>query len=393
MSQQNANTSENTELRFWRAAFKLSFDRYNFSKFDKLKFPEHVALFEKDVFNHCSFYDLCRVKGQYSRYHPDFTQTYFLEMFSKTDYPCSVFIFIEEVTMQNGQFTTPPHQLTISKVAAKNLAKATGKNLFKDINSKIAETPSDYELFYIETPSLQLNLQSLTGQCLALTSHFIRGSRMQPGKPLLKPLAFSCHADGQGMTFFKFTSYRGLAPGLKSSNTLLPLVLMIGLNLGLKQSVVRINRALVIYMSNRLKSETGLNWRPGKYARIFTSLYRRTQAFASCSYLSNQIDFRNPVCGELFNDLGNMFGLPKDYSRLQDQMGILSHMIQQMETKIMLKSQRHIRMAIFLLGLSIVVSAVIVCTVLGIEPMVRLLVDLGILPADMLNIFKPITHI
>lgn len=391
MSQSNSNQPDNTVLKFWRVAFKLSFDHYNFSKFDQISLPNSAPLFEQDVFNHSTFYDLCHIKGKYSRYHPDFSQAYYLDLFSKTDYPCSVFIFVEEVAMQQGQFIEPPHQLTISHRAAKKLAAATGHNTATALTSKIDETPSDYEMFYVETSSLQLNNQNLSGQCLALTSHFIRGSRMQTGKALLKPLAFACYADARGMTLFKFVSYRGLVPNLKSSNTLLPMALIIGLNLGLKQSAVRINRALSIYLSNRLKAETGLNWRPGKYSKIFTNLYRKIHCFAACSYLSNQIDFRNPVCGDLNSELSRIFGLPQDYAKIQEHLNVISQMIQQMETKLILKSQRHIRMAIFLLGLSIVVCSAVVSTLLGIEPMIRLLVDLGALPPDMLKILQPIT--
>lgn len=389
-----ANQSDNSELKFWRIAFKLSFERYNFSKFDTIKLPRSQgSLFEPDVFTHNAFYDLCRIKGQYSRYHPDFAQTYFFELFSDTEYPCNVFVFIEELTMKNGEFVTPPHQLTINHRSAKNDSAVLGKLTSKSSsNSKIDETTADFEMFYVETPNLQITPQTLPGQCLALTSSFMRGSPLLNGRALIKPRAFACYVDAQGMTLFKFTGFRGLVPQLKSSNTLLPMILMLGFALGLKQSLVRVNRSLVIYLSNRLNSETGLNWRPSKYSKIFTTLYRKIQIFATRSYLSNLIDYKNPMCADLFHELVTIFGIPLDYTKLQEQLKVVNQLVHQMETKLLLKSQRHIRMAIFLLGLSIVIAAGVVSTILGIEPMIRLLIDLGILSPDMINIVQPIPH-
>lgn len=380
-----------TVLKFWRIAFKLSFEHYSFSKFDEVKLPRSQgALFEPDVFAHNTFYDLCRIKGKYTRYHPDFEQTYFLELFSDTEYPCNVFVFIEEVSMQNGEFVAAPHQLTINHRAAKRNEQILGKRSSKSSsNSKIDETLPDFEMFYVETSNLQLSAHAPVGQCLALTSSFMRGSPLLNGRALIKPRAFACYVDAQGMTVFKYTGYRGIVPQLKNSTTLLPMILMLGFSLGLKQSLVRVNRALIVYLSNRLNAETGLNWRPGKYSKIFNTLYRKIQIFATRSYLSNLIDYKNPICSDLFNEFSNIFGLQQDYTKLQEQLKIINQLAHQMETKLLLKSQRHIRTAIFLLGLSIVISAGVVSTLLGIEPMIRLLVDLGILSPDMLNIIHP----
>lgn len=389
-TQHNGAQTEPNVLKFWRVAFKINFERYNFSKYDQLTASTLNGLFEPEIFKHHKIYDLCRIHNKYKRYHPDFVQTYFLDLFKDTNYPCSIFIFIEEVSMQKGNFVQEPHPLTINHRSAQKLAQDTGKVSSKSLNSKIDEIKADYEMFYIETPHLQLTTTSLTGQCLALTSNFIRGTKSQTGKALLKPLAYACYADSQGMTFFKFTGFRGLMPKLKPSSTLLPVVLLIGMTLGFKQSVLRLNRSLVTFMSKNMKANMGLKWLPGRYLKLFTNMYRQLQQFAACSYLSNITDYKNAPCHELFNELNTCFGLSQDYIRLQDHVKVLSQMIQQMETKLILKSQRHIRMAIFLLGLSIVVSAGIVCTILGIEPMIRLLVDLGILPADMLNLLHPI---
>lgn len=388
----NAPSKVNSaDLKFWRVAFKLSFDSYNFAKYDTIKIPMHQgALFETDVLAHNTFYDLCHVNGKYSRYHPDFSQTYFLQLFENSDYPCNVFVFVEEVSMAESKFALAPHALTISRKAARSNSKATGRISSRSTDqSNLDETLSDFEMFYVETPNLQVTPTNSNGQILALTSHFIRGSHHFNGRPLVKNHAFACYVDTQGMTLFKEDSYRGLVPFMQKSNTMLPMILMVGMNLGLKGNLVRINRSLVTYLSNRLNSELGLNWRPGKYSKIFVSLYRQIQRFATCSYLSNMVDFRNSVCSDIFNELSNMFALHREFNKLKEQLAVVNQLASQMESKLLLKSQRHIRMAVFLLGLSMVIAAAVVSTILGIEPMLRMLMDLGLLSPEVVKTLHP----
>lgn len=386
-----ASSANQTDFKFWRVAFKLSFDEYNFSKFDEIKLPRtQGALFESDVLAHNTFYDLCHIKGKYARYHPDFSQTYFLQLFSDTDYPCNVFVFAEEVSMQEGDFAEAPHVLTISRKAARSNAQATGKISSRSTKQpNINETLSDFEMFYIETDDLKLAAGTPNGQCLALTSRFIRGGKQFNGRPLIKPHAFACYVDTQGMTLFKASNYLGLVPQMQKSNTMLPMILLVGMSLGIKGNLVRINRSLVSYLSKRLNSEMGLNWRPGKYSKVFTSIYRQIQKFSACSYLSNIVDFKNGICSDIYNELSNMFALPREYNKLKEQLEVLNQLARQMESKLLLKSQRHIRMAIFLLGLSIVIAAAVVSTILGIEPMLRLLMDLGILSPEVVHSLHP----
>lgn len=102
-------------IKAWRIAFKVTDATYNFFSYDQLDLGgADYDFLEDEVLTGNTFYDLCRIKGNYKPYHKDFIQTYFCSLFKNTPFPCNIFVFIEEITMNNGNMVNEPHELRMS---------------------------------------------------------------------------------------------------------------------------------------------------------------------------------------------------------------------------------------------------------------------------------------
>ena len=60
-------------IKAWRIAFKVTDATYNFSSYDQLDLGgADYDFLEDEVLTGNTFYDLCRIKGNYKPYHKDY---------------------------------------------------------------------------------------------------------------------------------------------------------------------------------------------------------------------------------------------------------------------------------------------------------------------------------
>ena len=366
-------------VKFWRIAFKVTSTSYDFSAYDQIDLAvADCDLFAEEVFNGNVFYDLCRKNGQYQRYHPDFVQTYYLKLFTNTPFPCSVFVFVEGLALENGLFVRNPHEITMSSTMSK---KRRNKNTSL---RQITVTP-DYEIFYLESPELNCPPRSRTELFLNACSQFMRGSAAQRGSLFLKPQAFCSLSDGRGMEFIKHASFAGIVPNLTSAPTLVPLMLLVGRALACKHSLSHINNILGAALSAKLRRSERLLRRSRRNLKELSFIYYGIEYFLTQSYLVSSISYKNRIAQELYNEISHRLDLNRDYQHIKEQLEPLTHIMQQLSTHEMVRAQGSIRFAIISLGFIMVVVALITCVILGVEPLLRLLHELGIVPPEILR--------
>lgn len=388
--------NSNTSIKFYRIAFKVTTAAYDFRKYDQINLEsEHISLFDDNFLRGSTFYDLCHQNGRYQAFNHDFAQTYFLKLFHNSPFPCNIFVFVEEVSMQKGIFVEEPHNLTISSTtnarsmgsrakAKANKAKAKSKTSGGGSGDSELTFP-DYELFYIESPTLSVEAGSVNDLFLSLCSRYIRGSSVQCGVGFIRHHAFACCSDCVGMEFMRYIGFRGLVPTMATANTMVPLILLIGQALGYKHSLQRINKLVGRILGDKMQNSARLRRRYRRNLKDLTFLYHSVELFLTKEYLVSSIDPKNRLALDMSQELANRLDLNGDYQRLKEQMTPLSHILSQLSTLEIIKAQGTIRFAVVFMGFIIVIAVVIVCVILGVEPVMRLLNQLGLLPPNLLR--------
>lgn len=388
VNKSNRAANNVASFKVMRVAFKVVNQGYSFKGYDELNLNnDGLALFEDEVFKGSKFYDLCRKKGKYTRYHSDFIQTYCFSLFNNTPFPSSVFVFVEEIEINNGEFSKEPCDITIRPTK-----QSGGISSIFDLPSfrhrNVETTSPEYELFYIE--SNRLTVENGSGSqnetFINVVSRYLRGSPKLRGMNFNKPGGFNLYADGVGMEFIKFTPYQGLVPNLKSSSTLVPLILLISRAIGYKYSLRRINKVLGNTLSQKLSKSNKLRRRARKNLKDLNFVYCGVELFLTQSFLVSSISYQNSTAQDIFREILSRLNIAQDYGRIKEQIEPLNHLLHQLSIAEMIRGQTSIRFSIIALGFFMVVIVVVVSAILGVEPMVRLLNDLGLLPPNLLKI-------
>ena len=245
----------------------------------------------------------------------------------------------------------------------------------------------DFELFYLESPKLNTDAGSVNDLFLSLTSRYLRGSPAQRGVGMLRHHSFVCFTDSCGMEFMRYIGFRGLVPTMRGANTLIPLILLIGEALGYKHSLGRVNELLAKTMKQKLSlGPRRLNARPKYHLRALTAMYQQAELFLTQTYLRSHLDYRNRLANDLATELATRLGIKEDYERIKEQLKPLQQLQAQLSTQEIIKAQGSLRFAIIALGFTMVLAVVAVCVILGVEPMMRLLNQLGIQTPSWLNL-------
>lgn len=377
-------TNANTNIRGWRIVFKVTSSAYDFSNFDELDINrEDYDFFEEEIFEGNTFIDLCRVKGKYKRFHPDFVQCYYFSLFKNTPFPCNIFVFVEEIAMNNGNFVHAPKQITVAAIEARRLnGKGKGRTRSGKENEYVLP---DYEIFYLDSPTLNTDAGSVNDLFLSMTSRFMRASPMQRGINMFKHNAFNAFTDGRGMEFLRFKGFLGIVPKLPGATTLVPLVLLVGRALGYKHCLRNINKLLVYQLGKKLRNSHKLIRSGKRHIKDLTLLLYSVEYFLTQSYLMSCISFRNRMAQDLLNHLVVALDIPREQAAVKNQLEPLTQMLEQLRASEMVKGQASTRLAVLALGFIIMFSVVAMSVILGIEPMLRVLNDFGFLPES----FKP----
>lgn len=373
-----------TTARAWRIAFKVTSLNYDFSAYDEVDInSDDYCFFEPEVFaGNNKFYDLCRKRGRYIRFHEDFAQTYFFELFGNTPFPCNLFIFVEELTIKNGKFIDEPKQLTVDS----SNVKKSKKFWHSKSNKHSVQVDPDYEIFYINSPSLTTSQGSFNDLFLSLSSYYLRASPLQRGSNLFKHHAFACYLDGKGMSFIKQRGFLGLVPNLPNASTILPLILLVSRALGYKYCLRKINKLLGHQLSEKFRQSHKLYRKGQRHLKSLSFLYYSVEYFLTQSFLVSSINHKNSLSQELFREIIGHLDIPREYGAIKEQLEPLNQLIAQLTSQEILKGQGSLRFAIVALGFFMVLVVVIVSAILGVEPMLRMLNELGILPENFLKL-------
>lgn len=266
-----------------------------------------------------------------------------------------------------------------------------GLSSFFDLPSfrqKVEKATPEYELFYIESPRLSVEngSGSQNDVFLSVTSRYLRQSIKARGVNFSKPGGFNMYADSVGMEFIKFTPYQGIVPNLKSSTTLVPLILMIARAIGYKCSMRRINKVLGNTLSQKLAKSNKLRRRAKKNLKDLNFVYCGVELFLTQSFLVSSISYQNTTAQDIFREVLSRLNVAQDYGRIKEQIEPLNHMLHQLSIAEMIRGQIAIRFSVLALGFFMVVLVVVVSAILGVEPMVRLLNDLGLIPPNLLKL-------
>lgn len=369
-------------VRAWRIAFKVTDATYNFSLYDKLELAaSDYDFLEDEVLSGNTFYDLCRVKGQYKPYHEDFIQTYFCSLFKNTPFPCNIFVFIEEVTMNNGNMVNEPHELRIS--AGKQTRKKKALKKKSTENTDVVEP--DYEIFYMDSANLNIDAGSTNDLFLSMVSRFMRGSPVQRGNNLFCHNSFSVFTDGRGMEFIRYKGFVGIVPNLPGATTLVPLVILTSRALGYKHSLRRMNKILASNLGNKLRNSHKLMRSGKRHIKDLSFLLYSVEYFLTQSYMLPGINYKNRLAQDLLSHILVNMDVPRDYSAVKEQLEPLDQLLRQLSTYEMIKAQASIRFAIIALGFIMLFMVIAVSAILGVEPILRLLVNLGLIHPNMLR--------
>lgn len=359
-----------SDLKIYRITFKINNEKFNFKQYDLLPLQaDKHQLFDLDILMCSSLFDLCRIKGRYKRYHDDFIQSYFFRLFDKTQFPIGMFVFIEELSIKKGDFETPPKQITA--ISSKS--------------NKIKTVRPDYEIYYLESPNLDFKNNRLNSFFLNLSAQYLRGNHMRRGKPFVKENAFACFHDNYGMTFIVSKEYKGLVPSLTSAPNLLPLSLLVGMNLGYKHNFLRLNHLLSNHMCTVFGNPMKLERRYKRNIKELSIVYNNILFFLNRTYFSNQVNIYNRDCYDLFQDIAKNMEVSSYYLKIKEQIAPIIVIINQLNNKAIMSTQSSIRFAILSLAFIILAATVAVSVILGVEPMLRLLYELGLVPPNMLR--------
>lgn len=391
MSESDAHTRQQNNANglpsatFWRIAFKVVTGSYDFRRYDEIDLnPDHYDLFESEIFNGSKFYDLCRINGRYQRYHKDFVQAYFLRLFTNTPFSCNVFVFVEEVTMVQGRFLQQPKTLTVGADSKSGRSKSKNKK-GKNASSSLNAVAADYEIFYCDTPGLNIVPGSSNEAILSLCSRYLRAAGDRYGNSMLRSNAFATFSDGRGMVFFKHSDFSGLVPNMPEASTLVPLVLLTGRALGSKFCLHRINHLIGRTVSEKLRNTYSFMRRSKRNLRDLSLLYYSVEHFLTQSYLVSSVSIKNCLAQELLTEILTRLDIPREYSRIKEQLEPLTQLMTQLRMNEIVKAQSSLRFAILALGFLMLAVVVCVSAILGVEPMLRMLNDLGLLPPGFLQ--------
>lgn len=378
-------------LNFWRIAFKVTDEAYDFSRYDQIKIAgDEYDLFCPEIFTGSTFYDLCRVNGIYHRFHEDFAQIYYLQLFADTPFPCNVFVFVEEVAMEKNNFVKEPQPLYImsspKEMKRHIAAQAKNKKTKTATDVDLKTIAPDYEIFYCNTPNLVCTPGSVNDLVLALCCRYLRASPKQRGVTFGRANAFVSVADGKGMVFFKQNGFMGLVPKLPSASTLVPLVLLTGYALGAKHCLRYLNRLIGRTICEKLHNSLSFIKRHKRNLRDLSFLYYSVVFYLNQSLLLDAVSTKNRLAQELYQEIITRLELKHDYQLVKEQIEPLTTLMTQLRIHEVVKAQGSLRFAILALGFFMVALVVCVCVILGIEPMVNMLTELGILPEGFLNL-------
>ena len=115
-------------------------------------------------------------------------------------------------------------------------------------------------------------------------------------------------------------------------------------------------------------------------------MYQQAELFLTQTYLRSHLDYRNRLANDLATELKTRLGIKEDFERIKEQLKPLQQLHTQLSTQEIIKAQGSLRFAIIALGFTMVLAVVAVCVILGVEPMMRLLNQLGIQTPSWLNL-------
>jgi len=258
---------------------------------------------------------------------------------------------------------------------AKSTARARGKKNGKNDSCPVEP---DFEVFYIESPTLSVEAGSVNDLFLSLTSRYLRGSPAQRGTMMLRHHSFACFADSGGMEFIRYIGFRGIVPTMQGPNTLVPLILILGQSLGYKYTLRRINRTLGATLKEKLKLGRRLLWRPRHHLHEINYIYRQVELFLTQSYLISSIDYRNRLALDLAEECYARLGLGREMTLIKEQLQPMQQLMAQLRNQEIIRGQSSLRWTIVVLAVTMLLVVVIVSLILGVEPLMRLLNQLGI---------------
>lgn len=366
-------------IKAWRIAFKVTDATYNFSSYDQLDLGgADYDFLEDEVLAGNTFYDLCRIKGNYKPYHKDFIQTYFCSLFKNTPFPCNIFVFIEEIIMNNGNMVNEPHELRMS-------ADKSSRKKKKGSSDNSDVVAPDYEIFYMDSANLNIDAGSTNDLFLSMVSRFMRGSPVQRGNNLFYHNAFSVFTDGRGMEFLRYKGFVGIVPNLPGAATLVPLVVLTSRALGYKHSLRRMNKIMAANLGKKFRNSHKLMRNGKRHIKDLSFLLYSVEYFLTQSYMLPGINYKNRTAQDLLSHILVNMDVPRDYSAVKEQIDPVNQLIRQLSTYEMIKAQASIRFAVIALGFIMMFMVIAVSAILGVEPILRLLVNLGILNPNMLH--------
>ena len=120
--------------------------------------------------------------------------------------------------------------------------------------------------------------------------------------------------------------------------------------------------------------------------RDLSFLYYSVTFFLNQSLLMDTVSTKNRLSQELYQELLTRLEVKHDYQLVKEQIEPLTTLMTQLRIHEVVKAQSSLRFAIVALGFFMVALVVCVCVILGVEPMVRMLNELGILPEGFLNL-------
>ena len=254
----------------------------------------------------------------------------------------------------------------------------------KDVDLKTIAP--DYEIFYCNTPNLVCTPGSVNDLVLALCCRYLRSSPKQRGVTFGRANAFVSVADGKGMVFFKQNGFLGLVPKLPSASTLVPLVLLTGYALGAKHCLRYLNRLIGRTICEKLHNSLSFIKRHKRNLRDLSFLYYSVVFYLNQSLLMGAVSTKNRLAQELYQEIITRLEVKHDYQLVKEQIEPLTTLMTQLRIHEVVKAQGSLRFSILALGFFMVALVVCVCVILGVEPMVNMLTELGILPEGFLNI-------
>ena len=151
-----------------------------------------------------------------------------------------------------------------------------------------------------------------------------------------------------------------------------------GQSLGYKYTLRRINRTLGATLKEKLKLGRRLLWRPRHHLHEINYIYRQVELFLTQSYLISSIDYRNRLALDLAEECYARLGLGREMTLIKEQLQPMQQLMAQLRNQEIIRGQSSLRWTIVVLAVTMLLVVVIVSLILGVEPLMRLLNQLGI---------------